>query len=127
MPDGHTSLSLWGTGKVMREFMWSGDMADACIFIMENVDFKDVSSDNGSEIKNTHINIGTGKEIMINDLALLVKQSIGFEGMIEFDASKPDGTPRKLLDVSKLEQLGWKYKVELENGIMEVYRHYKSL
>lgn len=121
-----TSLTLWGSGAPMREFLWANDMADACVYVMENVDFKDLIGKNPAVVRNTHINIGSGKEISIRDLALLVRKIIGFEGEVAFDASKPDGTPRKLLDVRKLNQLGWKYEVELEQGIRMVYDHYLS-
>jgi GDP-L-fucose synthase len=99
-------------------------MADACIFLMEKVDFKDIIQSQGAEIRNTHINIGSGKDISIRDLAELVKSVIGYEGELSFDPSKPDGTPRKLLDVTKLQQLGWKYSVELAEGISRVYKKY---
>ena len=123
---GNTAtLTLWGTGTPLREFLWSGDMADACVFVMENVDFSDLAKESAPEIRNTHINIGSGKEITIRELAYLVKKIVGFDGKIAFDASKPDGTPRKLLDVSKLEKLGWKYTVELDDGIRRVYDNYR--
>jgi len=122
--DGKTSLTLWGTGNVYREFLWSEDMADACIFLMQNVDFKDIIATQGNEIRNTHINIGSGKDISIRELAELVKSVIGYEGELRFDPSKPDGTPRKLLDVTKLQKLGWTYSVELADGISRVYKKY---
>ncbi len=121
-------LELWGSGNPMREFLWSDDMADACTFLMENRDFSDIvngmDSHNGKEIRNCHINIGTGKEITIRDLAFLVKEIVGFKGEVLFDKTKPDGTSRKLLDVSKLESLGWVSKMSLRQGIEEVYRKY---
>ncbi len=120
------TLTLWGTGKPMREFLWANDMADACVYIMNNVDFSGLVKDGSREIRNTHLNIGTGKEISIHDLAMTIKQITGFQGNVTFDASKPDGTPRKLLDTSKLENLGWKYSVELTDGIQRVYDHYLS-
>lgn len=116
-------VELWGTGKPMREFLWSEDMADACIFLMENIDFTDVVSDK-KEIRNTHINIGTGKDLTIKDLALLIAGEVKFSGNILFDDSKPDGTMRKLVDVSKLNSLGWKHNVEIENGVREMYNWY---
>lgn len=122
--DGRTTLTLWGTGNVYREFLWSEDMADACIFLIENVDFKDIIEKQGPVIRNTHINIGSGNDISIRDLAELVQSVIGYEGELAFDHSKPDGTPRKLLDVTKLQQLGWKYSVELADGIRRVYKKY---
>ncbi len=117
------SVEIWGTGKPMREFLWSEDMADACVFIMENRDFKDTYT-NTSEIRNTHINIGTGKEISIKDLAQTIKSIIGYDGKLVFNSAKPDGTMRKLTDVSKLHQLGWQHSVELEDGIKQLYEWY---
>lgn len=118
-------IELWGTGKPMREFLWSEDMADACIYIMNNVDFSDLSKDK-TEIRNCHINIGTGKEISIRDLSQLIKQTVGYTGDITFDPSKPDGTMRKLTDVSKLNSLGWQHKIEIEEGIRRMYDWYTS-
>ncbi|MBV4428319.1 GDP-L-fucose synthase family protein [Clostridium tyrobutyricum] len=106
-------VEVWGTGKPIREFLHVDDMADACVFLMENYD--------GLE----HVNIGTGKEISIKELAEMIKDIIGYDGEIKFDKTKPDGTPRKLLDVSKLEKLGWKYKVELGDGIRNLWNVYK--
>ncbi len=122
--DGKVILSLWGTGTPLREFLWVEDMADACVFIMEKVSSKGLAPASGNEVRNTHINIGTGREITIRSLAVLVQSIVGFGGSLQFDPSRPDGTPRKLLDVSKLEKLGWKYTVELEDGIRQVYRNY---
>lgn len=116
-------LTLWGTGKPMREFLWSEEMADACVFIMENVDFEDLKDDK-TEIRNCHINIGTGKEISIKDLSKLVTDTIGYDGKVVFDTSKPDGTMRKLIDVSKLHSLGWKHKIEIEEGVKRMYNWY---
>lgn len=116
-------IELWGTGKPMREFLWSEDMADACVFVMQHVDFSDLSKDK-IEIRNCHLNIGTGKEISIHDLAQLIKKNIGYAGKIAFDISKPDGTMRKLTDVSKLNALGWKHQVEIEEGINRMYDWY---
>jgi GDP-L-fucose synthase len=118
-----TSLELWGTGNPMREFLWSEDMAEACMFIMENINFKELIPKD-VEVRNTHINIGTGKEITIKELAFLIKKTLGFNGLISFDSSKPDGTMRKLTDSSKLHKLGWKHKVELAQGIDLMYQHY---
>ena len=130
-------VEIWGSGKPMREFLWSEDMADACVFIMENRDFKDTYElQNGSndtctpnsitteEIRNTHINIGTGIDISIKDLAELIKEIIGFEGELYFNIDKPDGTMKKLTDVSKLHALGWKHTVELQEGIKKMYGWY---
>ena len=117
-------VELWGTGKPMREFLWSEEMADACVFIMKNVDFKDLH--NGKEIRNTHINIGTGKDISIKDLSGLIAKTVGYEGKILFDSSKPDGTMKKLTDVSKLNSLGWKHKIEIEQGVEKIKEWYSE-
>jgi GDP-L-fucose synthase len=118
------SVEIWGTGKPKREFLWSEDMADACIHIMENIDFKDTYAIDQKEIRNTHINIGTGKEISIKELAETIKSIIGFKGELVFNSSKPDGTLRKLTDVTKLHELGWKHSVELYEGIKSLYNWY---
>jgi len=118
-----TGVELWGTGKPLREFLWSEEMADACVYIMERVDFKDLKG-NSSEIRNCHINIGTGKEITIGDLARLIVKTVGYEGELSFDPAKPDGTMRKLTDVSKLHSLGWKHKIEIDEGIKRMYKWY---
>ncbi|WP_340076221.1 GDP-L-fucose synthase [Leptobacterium sp. I13] len=118
------SVEIWGTGKPKREFLWSKDMADACVFIMENRDFKDTYTQGQKNIRNTHINIGTGKEVSIKELAEITKKIIGFKGKLVFNKDKPDGTMRKLTDVSKLNELGWKYNVELEEGIKKSYEWY---
>ena len=117
-------LTLWGTGRPLREFLWSEDMADACVFLMENVDFKDTYDPTENEVRNCHINIGTGLETSIAHLAELVRKTVGFEGEICFDASKPDGTMRKLTDVNKLHALGWHHKIELEEGVKMLYDWY---
>jgi GDP-L-fucose synthase len=123
-----TTLTLWGTGKPLREFLWSEDMADACVYLMENIDFSDIVSIRNSlgykEIKNTHINLGTGIELSIHDLAIMVKNIVGFSGNVIFDPSFPDGTPRKLLDVRRLHSLGWRHHVDLEDGIRKVFSRY---
>ncbi|WP_246222898.1 Rossmann-fold NAD(P)-binding domain-containing protein [Draconibacterium halophilum] len=108
----------------MREFLWSEDMADACVFLMENRNFEDVKTACKEEVVNTHINIGTGKEIAIKQLSEVIQKEIGFKGSIDFDSTKPDGTMRKLTDPSKLHHLGWKHKIELEDGIKLMYEHY---
>ena len=118
-------VELWGTGKPMREFLWSEEMADACVYVMEQVDFEDLKGHN-KEIRNCHINIGTGKEISIAELSDLIKQTVHYKGEIVFDSSKPDGTMRKLTDVSKLNALGWKHKVEIEEGVRRMYEWYKG-
>ncbi len=119
-----TSLALWGTGKPMREFLWSEDMADACVFLLENRDFDDVKATCKDEIINTHINIGTGVEISIKQLSETIKKELNFNGIITFDSSKPDGTMRKLTNPSKLHALGWKHTIELNEGIKLMYQHY---
>lgn len=108
------TVTVWGTGTPLREFLFSDDLGDACFYIMQNYNGKDF------------LNIGTGKDLPVKDLALLVKKIIGFEGQIVFDTSKPDGTPRKLMDVSKLESLGWKYTTELEEGIRLAYEDFQK-
>ncbi|MBR3565642.1 MAG: GDP-L-fucose synthase [Paludibacteraceae bacterium] len=144
---------LWGTGKPLREFLWSEEMADASVYVLEHVDFCDIvgtkqyskalcgvaidgASDRDNtegrggaipqlgEIRNCHINVGTGKELTIAELAQLIVKSVGFEGEIIFDASKPDGTMRKLIDVSKLHSLGWHHKIEIEEGVEKLYKWY---
>ena len=146
---------LWGTGTPLREFLWSEDMADASVHVLLNVNFSDIigidkyssvhygasvdgavdrnhSAGRGGaipslgEIRNCHINVGTGKELTIRELSELVAQAVGFEGAIEFDASKPDGTMRKLIDVSKLHSLGWTHKVEIEDGVKKLFAWYRG-
>ncbi|MCT7499873.1 GDP-L-fucose synthase family protein [Aliarcobacter cryaerophilus] len=117
-------VEIWGSGNPRREFLYSEDMADACVFLIENRDFKDTYTSNSKEIRNTHINIGTGKDISIKELAELIKNIIGFKGELKFNTEKPDGTMVKLTDPSKLHFLGWKHKVELEDGINIMYNWY---
>ncbi len=117
-------VEIWGSGKPLREFLWSEDMADACVYLMENVSFQDLTKGMGKEIRNTHINIGTGKEETIARTARLIQAEVGFEGKLRFNTGKPDGTPRKLLDVSKLHALGWHHEVELEQGIARLAAWY---
>lgn len=128
---GQVRVEIWGSGKPMREFLWSEDMADACVFIMEHRDFSDVTPSavegQPTEIRNTHINIGTGEDIAIRDLAALIKKTVGFEGELCFNTEKPDGTMKKLTDVSKLENLGWKHTINLSAGITKIYDWYKNL
>ncbi|WP_075557256.1 GDP-L-fucose synthase family protein [Parabacteroides timonensis] len=116
-------VELWGTGKPLREFLWSEEMADASVYIMEHIDFADVRPD-GNEVRNTHINIGTGKELSIKDVATLIREKIGFEGELTFNLSKPDGTLRKLTDVSKLHALGWRHRIEIAEGVELLYNWY---
>ena len=147
-------VTLWGTGTPLREFLWSEDMADASVHVLLNVDFSDIigiekyssvhygvaadgvvdrnhSTGRGGyipslgEIRNCHINVGTGKELTIRKLSQLVVKAVGFEGEVAFDASKPDGTMRKLIDVSKLHSLGWTHKVEIEDGVQKLFDWYK--
>jgi len=117
-------VEIWGSGKPRREFLYSEDMADACVFLLENRDFKDTYSKDEKEIRNTHINIGTGVDISIKELALTIKKIVGYEGELYFNTSKPDGTMVKLTDPSKLHALGWKHEIELEDGIRRVYEWY---
>lgn len=148
-------VTLWGDGSPLREFLWSEDMADASVHVLLNVDFKDIigiekyssafygvktdgevnrnnSEGRGGaipslgEIRNCHINVGTGKELTIKELAHLVIKAVGFEGTLEWDSSKPNGTPRKLIDVSKLHSLGWQHKIEIEDGVEKLYEWYQS-
>ena len=124
------SVTLWGTGSPMREFLWSEEMADASVHVLLNVDFKDVSagakvnSDGIPEVRNCHINVGTGEEISIRDIALKIKALIGFKGQLLWDSSKPDGTLRKLTDVSKLHSLGWHHRIGIDEGIARLYDWY---
>lgn len=120
------SVEIWGSGKPKREFLWSEDMADACVFIMENRDFSNTYQQGDKEIRNTHINIGTGIDISIKELAEIIKQTIDFKGKLVFNSDKPDGTLRKLTDVSKLNSLGWNHTVELEEGIVYIYNWYNK-
>ena len=146
---------LWGTGTPLREFLWSEDMADASVHVLLNVNFSDIigiekyssvhygasvdgtvdrnhSAGRGGaipklgEIRNCHINVGTGKELTIRQLSELVVKAVGFEGTVEFDATKPDGTMRKLIDVTKLHSLGWTHRVEIEDGVQKLFDWYKS-
>jgi len=122
-------VELWGTGKATREFMWSEDMADACAHILEHVDFKDIAAElsgAGKEIRNCHVNIGTGVEISVGEMVRMTAGVIGYRGKIAFDPSKPDGTMRKLTDVSKLHRLGWRHKVELQEGLARLYKWYSD-
>lgn len=116
-------LRLWGSGTPLREFLWSEDMADASVYIMEQVDFEDVRG-NDPEVRNCHINIGSGKELSIKELAYKIKDAVGFDGVISWDTTKPDGTLRKLCDVSKLHKLGWHHTIEIDNGIKRLYNWY---
>nr|WP_319398324.1 GDP-L-fucose synthase [uncultured Carboxylicivirga sp.] len=116
-------ITLWGSGKPMREFLHSDDMAAACIYVMNSISFKDVAKDK-TEVRNTHINIGCGEDLTIKDLALTIMDIVGYKGKLLWDAEKPDGTMRKLMDVSKLEKLGWKATISLKDGIANVYGKY---
>jgi GDP-L-fucose synthase len=106
----------------MRELLWVDDMASACLFLLEHVN-ADVSE---AEVRNTHINIGTGNDISIADLAELIKKVVGYTGDFVFNANKPDGTMKKLTDVSKINAMGWKAQVELEEGLQKMYHWYQS-
>ena len=151
----NNKVTLWGTGSPLREFLWSEDMADASVHVLLNVDFKDIigiekyssvfygvkadgeidrnnSDGRGGaipklgEIRNCHINVGTGKELTIKDLSALVAKAANFTGNIVWDETKPDGTPRKLINVDKLHSLGWKHKVEIEEGVKRLYNWYQD-
>ena len=120
----NSEVKLWGTGTPLREFLWSEEMADASVFVMEHVDFKDTYKQGDKDIRNCHINIGTGKEISIRELAELIVSTVGYQGQLTFDSTKPDGTMRKLTDPSKLHALGWHHKVEIEEGVQRMYNWY---
>jgi GDP-L-fucose synthase len=117
-------VELWGTGKPLREFLWSEEMADASVFVMEHVDFKDTYKAGDRDIRNCHINIGTGKEISIRGVAELIVDTVGYKGELFFNSDKPDGTMRKLTDVSKLHHLGWHHKIDIEEGVQRMYEWY---
>jgi GDP-L-fucose synthetase len=150
----NNKVTLWGTGSPLREFLWSEDMADASVYLLLNVDFKDIigiekyssvfygvktngevnrnnSEGRGGaipelgEIRNCHINIGTGKELTIKELSALVAKTANFTGKIVWDETKPDGTPRKLINVDKLHSLGWKHKIDIEEGVEKLYKWYQ--
>ena len=118
------SVEIWGSGKPRREFLWSEDMADACVFIMQERDFSDTYETNQKEIRNTHINIGTGVDISIKELASTIKEKVGFQGTFEFNTDKPDGTMVKRTDVTKLNRLGWKHSIDISEGIDLMYKYY---
>ena len=151
----NNKVTLWGDGSPLREFLWSEDMADASVYLLLNIDFKDIigidkyssvfygaktdgevnrnnsegrggAIPNLGEIRNCHINIGTGKELTIKSLAKLVVKTVGFEGELCWDTTKPNGTPRKLIDVSKLHSLGWQHKIEIEDGVEKLYEWYRN-
>ena len=115
------SVTIWGTGKPLREFMYVEDLANAIVFMMENIEAKDLY-----EKGITHLNVGSGKDIAISDLAKLISEITDFNGKIEYDSTKPDGTPRKLMDVTRINSLGWKYKTELKEGIIKAYNFFKQ-
>ena len=119
-------VTLWGTGSPMREFLWSEEMADASVHVLLNVDFKDTYDPSDKEVRNCHINVGTGKEVTIREAAEKIIREIDFKGELCWDTSKPDGTPRKLTDVTKLHRLGWHHKVEIDEGIHRLYKWYKE-
>ena len=118
------AVTLWGTGTPMREFLWSEEMADASVHVLLNVDFKDTYDASQKEIRNCHINVGTGKEVSIRQAAEMIVKEIGFKGELRWDSSKPDGTMRKLTDVTKLHNLGWHHKIEIDEGIHRMYKWY---
>jgi GDP-L-fucose synthase len=120
---------LWGTGKPRREFLYSDELADACVFVMQNADFKDLQklSKRDERVINTHINIGTGIDQTISELAQLIKNIYGFRGQINWNPSKPDGTFQKLMEVSKLALLGWKARIDLQAGIEMVINQYARM
>jgi len=115
------TVQLWGTGSAFREFLHVDDMADACVFVMETIHAANLYQQGIS-----HINLGTGEDIPIRDLAAMIKDIVGFKGKIVYDSTKPDGMPKKLLDVTRLQSYGWSHRIDLENGIRSVYRWYDS-
>jgi GDP-L-fucose synthase len=117
-------LALWGSGTPLREFLYSDDLAEACVFLVENADYKDMAFTDESGTVHAHINIGSGKEATIREIAETVKAVIGFKGELKWDASKPDGTPRKLMDSSRINALGWKPQVDLCEGIRRAYNDF---
>lgn len=119
--EGKESVTIWGTGKPLREFMYVEDLANAIVFLIENIEAKDLY-----EKGITHLNIGTGKDISISDLAKLIAEISGFDGKIIYDSSKPDGTPRKLMDVTRINSHSWKYKTELKDGVIKTYNFFKE-
>ena len=121
-----TELSLWGSGTPKREFLYSDDLAEACVFLVENTNYKDMAFTDESGTVQSHINVGSGKEVTIKELAETVKEVVGFEGELAWDTSKPDGTPRKLMDSSRINALGWKPQVDLKTGIARAYADFLS-
>jgi len=125
LPNGNIEVEIWGTGNPRREFLWSEEMADATVYIMERVSFSDIVADMDSkEIRNTHVNIGTGKDVSVKEIAYLIKEKIKFKGDLWFNAEKPDGTMKKLTDVSKLHSLGWHHRIEIDEGVERIYNWY---
>jgi GDP-L-fucose synthase len=118
--NNHESVTIWGSGKPMREFLYVEDLADAILFLTENINANDLY---GNDI--SHINIGSGKDITVDDLAKLIAEIVGFKGKIIHDETKPDGTPRKLMDVSRINKLGWKYKTDLRDGLVKTYKWFQ--
>jgi len=121
-----TKLSLWGSGTPLREFLYSDDLAEACVFLVESGEYKDMAFTDDSGTVQSHINVGSGKELTIKELAATVKEVVGFEGSLEWDTSRPDGTPRKLMDSSRLHALGWDAKIDLHEGIGRAYQDFLS-
>ena len=119
-----SEVKLWGTGTPLREFLWSEEMADASVYVLLNIDFKDTYNPEDREIRNCHINVGTGKEISIRNVAELIVRTVGFKGILSWDETKPDGTIRKLTDVGKLNKLGWHHKIEIDEGVQKLYDWY---
>ncbi len=125
--NGKVKIEIWGSGKPLREFLHNKDMAEACVYLMNHVDFTDIIKDfNPKEIRNTHINIGSGKEISIKELSLLIAEIVGYKGELLYNSNKLEGTFRKLTDVSKLSELGWTSKIALREGINLFYKWYKK-
>jgi nucleoside-diphosphate-sugar epimerase len=119
-------LVCWGSGSPYREFLYSDDLAEACVFLLENAKYEDLAFEDESGTVQSHINVGSGSEITIRELAETVKDVVGYEGKIEWDSSKPDGTPRKLMDSSRLRSLGWAPEISLAEGIARAYEDFKD-
>ncbi len=119
-------VELWGSGSPLREFLWSEEMADASVYVLENVDYKDTFVSGAKYVRNCHINVGTGMEVTIKELSAIITKAMCYKGEISFDASKPDGTMRKLTDPSKLHSLGWKHKIEIEEGVEKLIKWYRE-
>jgi GDP-L-fucose synthase len=120
------TVTIWGTGNPMREFLYVDDLAQACVFLLEHIDYKDIAFEDASGTVHAHINVGSGQEVSIRQLAEIVQDVVGFQNQLVFDISKPDGTPRKLMDSTRLMKLGWRPEIHLRRGIELAYRDFLS-